>query len=217
MSSVFLRELGKAATLSRVTLHHGVADACAVHFALLLRWNKTHNLTRVVDPAQAVRKHYLDCLVPLLALRAEREISSFVDVGSGAGFPGLLACLVWPQAAAILVEPTQKRASFLVLAARAMGLAVTLTPPEATPVGAELVLSRATFSAGKRGALLRPAGDAVAVWGHPPDASTWKNEVATWPGWRSATQEYEIAGLEPRALLWAFRGEYHVERACPIC
>lgn len=234
--TAFRRELEQASGASGVVLEPGVLEACGVHFDLLLRWNKTHNLTRIVDPAEAARKHYLDCLVPLLALRDQGvQPGAFVDVGSGAGFPGLLAALVWPDAKAILWEPAQKRLSFLMLAAGAMGLKVTAVPPATTrapsaapgplPVsapthasleGAVLVLSRATFSDGKRGELLRAAQDAIAVWGHPYDGSTWKNEVATWPGWGASLQNYAVDGLEPRAILWANRGEFHVKHSHPI-
>lgn len=228
--SAFASELAQAAAGSGVLLDARTAAACAVHFDLLLRWNKTHNLTRIVEPAEAARRHYLDCLVPLLALRdGGMAPGSFLDVGSGAGFPGLLAALVWPAAAATLWEPAHKRLSFLTLAASAMGLSVRAEPPvetrspssaagplPETTAAEDLVLSRATFSEGKRGELLRRARNAIAVWGHPHDVSTWKNEVSTWPGWRAAAQEYRVAGLETRSLLWALRGEFHVKQALVI-
>jgi 16S rRNA (guanine527-N7)-methyltransferase len=217
VSATFLRELENAATASHVSLSGDMAQACAEHFALLLRWNETHNLTRIVDPAEAARKHYLDCLAPLLAVGVQQDLGAFIDVGSGAGFPGLLAALVWPKAAATLIEPARKRASFLVLAARAMGLTVTVAAPEATRLQmAELVLSRATFPAGKRAPLLERARQAVAVWGHSRDAATWNLELATWREWRKGTQEYMVDGLEPRHLLWAVKGAFHVKQFSKI-
>jgi hypothetical protein len=200
-------------------------EACAAHYALLLQWNRTHNLTRITAPEEAARKHYLDCLVPLLG---QPPPPAFVDVGAGAGFPGLMAALLWPRARAVLIEPAKKRASFLTLAAAAMGVEVEVRPPPvvgstvgskalaAAPL-APLVLSRATFSPGQRHILTSYAAvrgeeqaaeeqACIAVWGHPHDAATWENEVATWGGWRATFRGYAVDGLEPRALLVAQRG-----------
>ncbi len=240
----FRDELLAAAFASKRPLDPSIVEACARHFDLLLRWNQTHNLTRIVAPPEAARKHYLDCLVPLLDARDRGlEPATFVDVGSGAGFPGLLACLIWPQAPATLVEPAQKRASFLMLAAQVMGARVTVVGSvDATPASAlegtagrplhpaasgraplgtrgqgSMVFSRATFSPGKRHELARAGGDAIALWGHAHDAVTWQSEVATWGDWQVSEQPYAVDGLEPRCLLWATRGEFHVKHAQPIC
>jgi 16S rRNA (guanine527-N7)-methyltransferase len=206
----FREELDCAATASGVVLEERLLDACAAHFEVLLTWNRTHNLTRITDPGDAARKHYLDCLVPLLALKAP---ASFVDVGSGAGFPGLLAALVWPGARAVLVEPAGKRASFLHLASRAIGVRADVISPDMSDDAAEIVMSRATFSAGGRAPLVRYAlpDGRIGVWGHSRDFSEWNSEVGTWCGWGADIQNYSVEGLEPRAVLWAMRGVFHVE------
>jgi 16S rRNA G527 N7-methylase RsmG len=193
--------LAAGARGSGVTLEQRVIDACAIHYELLVRWNRTHNLTRITDPEDAARKHYLDCLVPLLAWPAP---AAFVDVGSGAGFPGLMAALAWPSAHALLVEPAQKRVSFLQLAAGAMKVKVEVHAPGAS-VRAPVVVSRATFSPGGRGELSRYAAEAaaIAVWGHRHDLPTWESEVSTWGGWRATAVDYRVEGLEERSLLVA--------------
>lgn len=202
-TETFAEALAAAAVASGHPLPAALVTACAAHFGLLVTWNKTHNLTRITAPADAARKHYLDCLLPLLQVL--QPPAAFVDVGSGAGFPGLMAALAWPGARAILVEPAKKRASFLTLAAAAMGVAVEVREPGA--VRAPMVLSRATFSGGQRGELTRYAEDQaqIVVWGHRHDAPTWEAEVATWPGWRATERDYLVEGLEPRALLLAER------------
>lgn len=197
-----------AAAASGIALDKAALAACAAHYRLLVTWNRTHNLTRIVGPEDAARLHYLDCLAPLVEGEAPR---SFVDVGSGAGFPGLLAALAWSSTEAFLIEPSKKRASFLVLAAAAMGLdPARVTVLDAGPsVTAERVLSRATFAAGSRRTLTRYAapGAEVAVWGHPHDVSTWGQEVATW-GWSALSpRAYRIVGLEERCLLLASAAE----------
>lgn len=203
-TETFAAALAAAAKASGHPLPSAVVTACAAHFGLLVTWNKTHNLTRITAPAEAARKHYLDCLLPLLQVL--QPPSAFVDVGSGSGFPGLMAALAWPEARALLVEPAKKRASFLTLAAAAMGVLVDVREPGAA-VRAPMVLSRATFSPGQRGELTRYAEDRaqIVVWGHRHDASTWEAEVATWPGWRATERDYLVDGLEPRALLVAER------------
>ena len=201
----FADELRGAAAASGVKLDERIVAGCVAHFELLVRWNKTHNLTRITDPREAARKHYLDCLAPLMAWEPP---ASFVDVGSGAGFPGLLACLAWPTAAATLVEPASKRVSFLRLAADAM----SLDAPSIVAPGqgrAERVLSRATFPPGEREQLVAYAAKgnaAIVVWGHPHDIGTWNDEVSTWgPSWSSAARGYQIDAVEERSLLIAAR------------
>ena len=191
--------LVRAAGASGVPLQPRVVDACAAHFALLVRWNRTHNLTRITDPEEAAKRHYLDCLLPLLAWEAPR---SFVDVGAGAGFPGLLAALVWPTAKATLVEPAAKRVSFLRLAATAMAVDVEIEPPG--NARGDRVLSRATFPPGAREQLAPYAGHEIAVWGHADDLDTWKDEVATWgQRWSGTCRPYALPGFAGRMLLLA--------------
>lgn len=191
---------------SGVALPEHTVQALGAHFRALVRWNRTHNLTRLVQAQAAVGAHYLDCLVPLQALQTP---DVFVDVGSGAGFPGLVAALAWPGAKGVLVEPAAKRASFLVLAAASMGIdagrlsVVSGSNGEATQ-GA-VVLSRATFSPGRRKELTRYCrnGGEIVVWGHHHDVATWETEVSTW-GFKAHTPvSYQVHGLEERCLLRA--------------
>lgn len=200
----FVATLRHAAAEAGVAVDEPVVQACNAHYQLLVTWNRTHNLTRIVGVEEAVRLHYLDCLVPLLGWTAPR---SFVDVGSGAGFPGLLAAVAWPAAQAVLVEPSKKRASFLVLAAAAMGLAaerVRVQDKDSAVVG-ERVLCRATFPPGSRRTLLGYAAkDAeIGVWGHPHDTNTWDLEVSTWGASALAPLRYQVRGIEERCLLRA--------------
>ncbi len=198
--------LEERARASGVQLPAGAAEKCGRHFRLLQTWNKTHNLTRVVDEEGAARLHYLDGLVPLLRGVAP---DSFVDVGSGAGFPGLMAALAWPLANAFLVEPARKRASFLQLAIGTMGLeggrvVVAGDAKEVEGKGA-VVMSRATFPPGKRQELVRYLrwGGQVWLWGHPHDAVTWQSEVRTWGFAPLPPVSYRIEGLEERCILRA--------------
>ncbi len=75
----------------------------------LLRWNKVHNLTGARDEA-TVDAFIYDAVFPVGFLPG---IGSLMDIGTGAGFPGLILAMALPQTHVTLVEPLRKRASFL--------------------------------------------------------------------------------------------------------
>jgi 16S rRNA (guanine527-N7)-methyltransferase len=80
---------------------------------LLLKWNKTYNLTALRDPAQAISHHLLDALaiVPYVA------DDPLLDVGSGGGLPGMPLAIVRPGLPVTLVDAVHKKATFLQQAA----------------------------------------------------------------------------------------------------
>jgi len=86
------------------------------HYELLLRWNQKMNLTRIANLQDAVRFHYCESLY--LATRLPDGPLRIVDVGSGAGFPGLPVAIYRPDCAIDLVESHQRKAVFLEEAAR---------------------------------------------------------------------------------------------------
>lgn len=96
----------------------------AAHQALLSRWAQKFNLTAVTDPSQAAVLHGLDSALfsRLLPESFADPKAPVVDVGSGAGFPGLVLAILRPDQAFVLLEPIRKRASFLRVAAAELGL-----------------------------------------------------------------------------------------------
>jgi 16S rRNA (guanine527-N7)-methyltransferase len=76
---------------------------------LLLEWNKIHNLTGAKTVSE-VEKNIEDSLFPTTFIK---EPTSILDVGTGAGFPGLILAMAYPHVRTVLCEPRQKRASFL--------------------------------------------------------------------------------------------------------
>ncbi len=87
----------------------GTREALLIYLAEMLRWGKVHNLTGVVEPLDMVRRHLLDSLAFLPFLPA----GAVVDVGSGAGLPGIPLAAARPEQEFFLVEPGVKRAAFL--------------------------------------------------------------------------------------------------------
>jgi 16S rRNA (guanine527-N7)-methyltransferase len=177
---------------------------CWDHFQLLQRWNRTHNLTRITDVRDAAVRHYLDCALPVrqaVEAGALADADAFIDVGSGAGFPGLIAALALPTVDATLVEPARKRASFLRVAAGALGLSrVRVVAP--SHVVAPWVVSRATFSASARQELwgyVAPGGRLWA-WTTPAEQAVWADLVRSWDDARLSWVDYSLPGLGRRVV-----------------
>lgn len=76
---------------------------------LLLEWNKIHNLTGAKTPAD-VERNIEDSIFPTTFIK---EPISILDVGTGAGFPGLILAIAYPSVPTVLCEPRKKRAMFL--------------------------------------------------------------------------------------------------------
>ncbi|MDD2828587.1 MAG: 16S rRNA (guanine(527)-N(7))-methyltransferase RsmG [Sulfuricurvum sp.] len=85
---------------------------------LLLQWNKVHNLTGAKTSAQ-IDEFIIDAVQPITFLP---PITKAMDIGSGAGFPGMILALALPQTHFTLVEPLSKRASFLQFVKANLGL-----------------------------------------------------------------------------------------------
>jgi 16S rRNA (guanine527-N7)-methyltransferase len=79
------------------------------HVDLLLKWNKSINLTAITDPDEVVEKHVLDSLAVVGVLPS----GSLLDAGSGAGFPGIPVAIARPELDVTLVDSVQKKVSFL--------------------------------------------------------------------------------------------------------
>jgi len=77
----------------------------------LLDWNTRVNLTAITSPEEVLSKHFLDSLSLLQAY--DRPQTRLLDIGSGAGFPGLPLKIVRPQWRVVLVEATGKKVAFL--------------------------------------------------------------------------------------------------------
>jgi len=90
------------------------------YLELLLAWNKRISLTAVRNPAEILRFHFGESLfaASVTPIRSGR----LVDVGSGAGFPGLVLALAVPEIQVLLIESNAKKAAFLAEAIRTVGV-----------------------------------------------------------------------------------------------
>ena len=112
------RGLGELA----LALPAGACDLLLDYMALLVKWNRTYNLTAIRDPLSMVAHHLLDSLavLPHLALVAGR--ARLADAGSGAGLPGIPLAIARPEWRITLAEANQKKAAFLRQAAIELSL-----------------------------------------------------------------------------------------------
>lgn len=157
----------------RLELAQPVQARLLAYLALLQRWNAHFNLTAVRNPAQMVVRHLLDSLAVLPHLAGER----LVDLGTGAGLPGIPLALARPELEVTLVDSNGKKVRFLRAAVRELGLA------NVRPVQARVealtgrwpcVTSRAFASLEDMlrlgGHLVAPGGRLLALKGRYPEA-----------------------------------------------
>lgn len=109
----------KGAEALGVPLDEHRASALVKYYEILIERNKTLNLTRITSPEDAVTKHFLDSLTPLLTGEVRGNV---IDVGTGAGFPGLALRAAAPEIRVTLLDSLNKRVKFLREAAAAMDI-----------------------------------------------------------------------------------------------
>ena len=108
-----LKELSLAYTGEQI-------KAFMTYLSELKKWNKAYNLTSLRTDEDIVIKHFLDSLLYLKAIPGGGV--SLMDVGSGAGFPGIPIKIIRPEIAMYLVEPSRKKAGFLCHIISVLGL-----------------------------------------------------------------------------------------------
>ena len=101
--------LAEGAAQAGLQLDDNAIGACLDFVTLLFQWNRVHNLTGPVSPADAVTRHLLDSLFISPFLRGTRAL----DIGSGAGFPGLPLAIARPDIDWTLLDNRVKRIGFL--------------------------------------------------------------------------------------------------------
>ncbi len=93
-----------------ISLSSEQTDSLIKYYNILIERNKSVNLTRITEPEDVVTKHFLDSLTAILTNRVGRKV---IDVGTGAGFPGLVIKCALPETELTLLDSLNKRISFL--------------------------------------------------------------------------------------------------------
>ena len=77
---------------------------------ILIEWNKVMNLTNITEPIEVIQKHFVDSLT---VLKHIKETDMIIDVGTGAGFPGIPIKIAFPKTKIVLLDSLNKRIKFL--------------------------------------------------------------------------------------------------------
>ncbi|MGH9445680.1 MAG: 16S rRNA (guanine(527)-N(7))-methyltransferase RsmG [Terriglobia bacterium] len=154
------------------------------YLQLLLRWNQRINLTSIREPEECVTRHFGECFF----LKSHEQIRGrLLDIGSGAGFPGLALKLVFPDCEATLLEPVAKKRAFLKEVARCCEIEGVEVRPERLE---EIPALGLRFDVATARAVARPETLAIQA-GSVLDSSGWIHFWTT----RSQAEKLEKAGV----------------------
>lgn len=117
-SRAVARRLRQGADQLRAKLSAEQVDRLMEYLELLCKWNRTYNLTGIRDPLQMVQLNLLDSLSIAHLISGE----TVIDIGTGAGFPGLVLAICQPQRSFILLDSNGKKTRFLVQSVGALEL-----------------------------------------------------------------------------------------------
>ena len=111
------------------------ADQLDRYAQLLVEWNEKMNLTAITDPEGVLVKHLMDSLTVLRSLPAAGEKVRLIDVGTGAGFPGIPLAVMREELELTLLDSLNKRLVFLEAVCRALGLEARCVHARAAAAG----------------------------------------------------------------------------------
>ncbi len=106
----FLKELNKQAKKINIELTNKQMEQFYLYMNLLLEWNEKINLTAIIEPRDIIKKHFIDSLTinPYI-----EENTKMIDIGTGAGFPGMPIKIVKENSKVVLLDALNKRLKFL--------------------------------------------------------------------------------------------------------
>lgn len=171
-------------------------SALLAYVALLEKWNKVYNLTAVRDPAQMLPQHLLDAL----SIRPYLSGTRLLDVGTGAGLPGIPLAIAEPEREFVLLDSAMKRTRFVTQAVGELGLknveVVQVRIEDYRPAALfDTITSRAFTATGDfvaaTGHLLAAKGQLLAMKGKLPE-----QEISSLPGqWSCEAHKLVVPGV----------------------
>lgn len=109
-----------------IPFHDDLPGQLYTYLEMLKEWNEKMDLTAISEDGETVDKHFIDSLA-VLRYGIIRENTSLIDVGTGAGFPGMVLAMAMPSIQVTLLDSQQKRLSFLDALAERAGVKNTRT------------------------------------------------------------------------------------------
>ena len=109
-----LKELGVSLTDKQI-------EQFLIYYELLTEWNSFMNLTAITEYEDVLKKHFVDSVSLIQAVDVRKELT-LIDVGTGAGFPGLALKIAYPELKVTLLDSLQKRIKFLDAVIEKLGL-----------------------------------------------------------------------------------------------
>jgi 16S rRNA (guanine527-N7)-methyltransferase len=201
--------LQQSASQLGVDLSTGQTDLLLRYLALIRKWNKVYNLTALRDPADMLTHHLLDSLAVMAPLRRQTRGQGVrvLDVGAGAGLPGVVMAICCPELAVTCVDTVAKKAAFIQQVAvdlklpnlRGMHARVESLSEPYDVISARAFASLADFTAWSDGALA-PQGVWLAMKGKRPD-----DEIAALPPTIEMfhVEQLSVPGLDAeRCIVW---------------
>ena len=115
----FIKTLIDECKNQNIELDENKAKALKIYKELLVEWNEKMNLTAITEDYEVIIKHFVDCLECTHLITDEKKI---IDVGTGAGFPGMVLAIYYPQIDFTLLDGLNKRLIFLEEVVNKLGL-----------------------------------------------------------------------------------------------
>ena len=204
---------------SGLSLSAAQLEAFSTYAGLLVEWNEKINLTAITDPEGIEVKHFLDSCLPLSILRLDAAIpqgGSLIDVGTGAGFPGIPMKLIRPDIKLTLLDSLAKRLGFLSEVCSSLGIEAELVHGRAEDLGRLELREKYDVAAARAVArlsvlceyclpLVKPGGSFLALKGSPAEADTEAEAAARGIGLLggkiSRVERYSLPGGDSRTLI----------------